>query len=76
MRISQSQEKAKGMEHEIQARNDSRARSGRLTLDVLLPSVENASLGPIGGPGREFWVFGTNHTNDVGEDNCPYPPAW
>jgi heparin/heparan-sulfate lyase len=32
---------------------------------VLLPSVENAGLAPVGGPGREFWVFGTNYTNDV-----------
>ncbi len=36
---------------------------GRLTLDVLLPA--DADLGKIGGPGREYWVFGKNHANDV-----------
>lgn len=39
--------------------------SGRLTLDVLLPAATNAELSKIGGPGKEFWVFGQNHTNDV-----------
>lgn len=38
---------------------------GRLNLDVLLPTTENADVGKIGGPGKEYWVFGTNYTNDV-----------
>ena len=37
---------------------------GRLTLDVLLPQADNLSLEKVGGPGREYWVFGTNHVND------------
>ncbi len=36
---------------------------GRLTLDTLLPA--NASLTKVGGPGKEFWVFGQNYANDV-----------
>jgi hypothetical protein len=39
--------------------------SGRLMLDVLLPSAGNADLVKVGGPGRDFWVFGQNYTNDV-----------
>ncbi len=38
---------------------------GRLTLDVLLPGADNRQLASIGGPGKEFWVFGTNYANDV-----------
>lgn len=38
---------------------------GRLTLDVLLPEAENLELAAVGGPGKEFWVFGTNYANDV-----------
>ncbi|NLH15679.1 MAG: heparinase [Phycisphaerae bacterium] len=37
--------------------------TGQLTLDVLLPSSENLSLDKIGGPGKEYWVFGTNYDN-------------
>lgn len=39
--------------------------SGRLRLDVLLPCKDNLEMGKIGGPGKEFWVFGTNYANDV-----------
>jgi heparin/heparan-sulfate lyase len=38
---------------------------GRLTLDVLLPAPGNAELSKVGGPGKEFWVFGQNYANDV-----------
>lgn len=54
--------------------------NGRLMLDVLLPSVENTNLTLIGGPDREFWVFGTNYTNDVDpgrlERSSMEPGAW
>ncbi|MFH1718825.1 MAG: heparin/heparin-sulfate lyase HepB [Planctomycetota bacterium] len=39
--------------------------SGRLTLDVLLPTAANAELAKVGGPDKEFWVFGRNYANDV-----------
>jgi heparin/heparan-sulfate lyase len=38
--------------------------SGRLNLDVLLPPSPNAALSKVGGPGKEYWVFGTNYAND------------
>jgi len=39
--------------------------NGRLFLDVLLPRSDNANLSKVGGPGKEFWVFGQNFANDV-----------
>ncbi len=38
---------------------------GRLTLDVLLPTPENAALEKVGGPGKEFFVFGVNYENQT-----------
>ena len=38
---------------------------GRLTLDVLLPADTNRQLTSVGGPGKEYWVFGTNYANDI-----------
>ena len=37
---------------------------GRLNLDVLLPAADNAAVAKIGGPGREYWVFGKNYPNE------------
>lgn len=37
---------------------------GRLNLDVLLPPTPNAALSKVGGPGKDYWVFGTNYAND------------
>jgi heparin/heparan-sulfate lyase len=39
--------------------------NGRLMLDVLWPPATNADLTKVGGPGKEFWVFGQNYANDV-----------
>jgi len=39
--------------------------SGRLILDTLLPAATNVDLTKVGGPGKEFWVFGQNYANDV-----------
>lgn len=53
---------------------------GRLCLDVLLPEEENVDLTKIGGPGKEFWGFGTNYTNDIDpqrlERTSVEPGAW
>ena len=53
---------------------------GRLTLDVLLPAADNRELTSVGGPGREFWVFGTNYANDTEparlERSSLEPGAW
>jgi heparin/heparan-sulfate lyase len=39
--------------------------SGRLILNTLLPAATNLDLTKVGGPGKEFWVFGQNYANDV-----------
>ncbi len=53
---------------------------GRLILDVLLPPAANAAVTTVGGPGREFWVFGQNYANDVDpqrlERSSMEPGAW
>ena len=55
-------------------------QQGRLMLDVLLPAAENRQLAGIGGPGKEFWVFGTNYANDTEparlERSSLEPGAW
>lgn len=38
---------------------------GKLINTTLLPEADNADIVPVGGPGREFWVFGRNF---------PFPP--
>ncbi|MBE0535502.1 MAG: heparinase II/III family protein [Phycisphaerae bacterium] len=54
--------------------------SGRLILDTLLPARSDADLVKIGGPGKEFWVFGTNYANDVEPERLARssiePGAW
>jgi len=37
---------------------------GRLVLSALLPDAEDLSLEKVGGPGKEYWVFGRNYAND------------
>ena len=36
---------------------------GRLVLTTLLPAAEDLSLEKVGGPGKEYWVFGKNYAN-------------
>ncbi len=38
--------------------------SGMLVNTSLLPDLANANIESVGGKGKEFWVFGTNYTND------------
>ncbi|MCS7464146.1 heparinase II/III family protein [Paenibacillus doosanensis] len=38
--------------------------NGQLINDTLLPEPDNVDIVPVGGPGKEFWVFGTNYVND------------
>lgn len=38
--------------------------NGQLINDTLLPGRDNVQIVPVGGPGKEFWVFGTNYIND------------
>lgn len=38
---------------------------GRLYLTALRPAADNLAIEKIGGPGKEFWVFGRNFPNDI-----------
>ncbi|CAG7632791.1 Heparin and heparin-sulfate lyase [Paenibacillus solanacearum] len=38
--------------------------NGQLVNDTLLPEPGNQQIAKIGGPGQEYWVFGTNYVND------------
>ncbi len=63
--------------------------TGKLVNDTLLPKMDNANIKPVGGEGKEFWVFGENYANDPSEDRpdvanergswrvevCPKKPA-
>ena len=50
--------------------------SGKLYCNVLLP--ENADVEKVGGPGKEFWVFGENYPNaaTTRPDPCNERGAW
>ena len=50
--------------------------SGKLYCNVLLP--ENANVEKVGGPGKEFWVFGENYPNaaTTRPDPCNERGAW
>lgn len=37
-----------------------RGWTGRMSHTVLLPEQSNAEVAKVGGPGKEFWVFGEN----------------
>lgn len=37
--------------------------SGMLRCNVLLPEADDVNIEKVGGPGKEFWVFGTNYAN-------------
>ena len=38
--------------------------SGKLINTALLPGADNADITAVGGPGKEFWVFGENFENE------------
>ncbi len=52
--------------------------SGRLHCSVLLPQADNLSLEKVGGPGKEFYVFGENYPNfaTTRPDPCNERGAW
>ena len=39
------------------------SRGGRLINTTLLPEANNLEIAKVGGPGKEFWVFGENFPN-------------
>ena len=52
--------------------------TGMLENTILLPEISNANITSIGGPGKEFWVFGTNYANEPrpGQDDANERGAW
>lgn len=52
--------------------------SGKLHCDILLPEEDNRNVEKVGGPGREFWVFGRNFPNaaTTRPDPCNERGAW
>jgi heparin/heparan-sulfate lyase len=46
------------------------AHGGRMINTTLLPEADNLEIVKVGGPGKEFWVFGEDFPNepDAGED--------
>ncbi len=55
-----------------------RGWSGRLINHTLLPEAVNTEFVKVGGPGKEFWVFGENFPNDIsrGDPNTYELGAW
>ncbi len=46
-----------------------RGWTGKLVNTVLAPRPDNAQITPVGGPGKEFWVFGKNFPNRIRRGN-------
>ena len=38
--------------------------NGKLINTTLLPETDNLEITPVGGQGKEFWVFGKNYENE------------
>jgi len=49
--------------NEVTITRTNNGNKGKLINTTLLPSVDNAELTSVGGPGKEFWVFGKNYEN-------------
>ena len=41
-----------------------RGWSGKLVNTTLIPSGANIEMSTVGGPGKEYWVFGKNYANE------------
>jgi hypothetical protein len=46
-----------------------RGWTGKLVNTTLLPEAGNAEIEKVGGPGKEFWVFGQNFPNQIARGN-------
>jgi heparin/heparan-sulfate lyase len=49
--------------------------NGQLVNTTVLPEAANARLSKVGGPGKEFWVFGKNYAETKNPPN-PESGAW
>jgi heparin/heparan-sulfate lyase len=52
--------------------------NGKMVNTTLLPTMKNAVFTKVGGPGKEFWVFGTNWENEqkTSRENSYERAAW
>jgi heparin/heparan-sulfate lyase len=52
-------------------------KTGKLVNTCLIPAAENLEVSPVGGPGKEFWVFGKNYPNESRDttSECTYERA-
>jgi hypothetical protein len=60
-------------------RRNENGYNGKLVNETLLPEAGNTTIEKVGGPGREFEVFGTNYPNFVNRlpnENSAEPGAW
>lgn len=66
------------LENEITIRRTKDGDSGKLINTALLPSADHVAITPVGGPGKEFWVFGENFENEPtrGRDPAGERGAW
>ena len=39
--------------------------TGKLVNTTVLPEADNVQFAKVGGPGKEFWVFGKNYPNET-----------
>ncbi|MPN26388.1 Heparin and heparin-sulfate lyase [bioreactor metagenome] len=64
--------------NKVTIRRTKNGDTGMLVNTVLLPEINNADIVPVGGPGKEFWVFGTNYPNEPrpGDDEANERGAW
>jgi len=51
--------------NQVQLTLTQRGWSGKLVNTTLLPDQDNSQLTKVGGPGKEFWVFGQNFPSEV-----------
>lgn len=49
--------------------NNLDGNQGKLINTCLIPETENLELNSVGGPGKEFWVFGKNYENEPRNSN-------
>ncbi len=56
-------------ENEIIVTRTLEGDNGKLVNTCLLPVTENLELNYVGGPGKEFWVFGENYENEPRNKN-------
>jgi hypothetical protein len=59
-----SMERPQLSESSVTINRTEHGQQGRLVLNTLLPEPPNRETETIGGPGKEYWVFGKNFAND------------